>query len=299
MDSRRQRLVRLGRVGLAAAVLLAVVATWAILTVGSPTSASGLPHGPASGLPHGPAVTAKASTPATMTPSSRPHRTVTVVGIGDSVTSAAVCECTGFVELVAAHLPAAAGGPAQVVNLGTSGLTAAGLDTSITTPGPTTSAVAQGDILLITIGANDLTPLLAQWASAGCPAACYAPAVDAVGSHLEAILAAAKELRGQLPTQVLVTDYWNVFADGDVALKANGTEYLRWSDELTRALNNRICLAAQHAGATCVDLYAPFKADGSRNPTAFLAGDGDHPNAAGHQLIASTILAMTSGATNP
>ena len=285
MDSRRERLVRLGRVGLAAAVLLAVVATWAILIAGPPTSAGGLPHGPT--------LKAVASTTATMTPASRPHRTVTVVGIGDSVTSAAVCGCTGFVELVAAHLPAAAGGPAHVVNLGTNSLTAAGLDTSITTPGPTTSAVAQGDILLITIGANDLTPLLSQWATSGCPAACYAPAVDAVGSHLGAILAAAKKLRGQLPTQMLVTDYWNVFADGDVARKANGTAYLRWSDELTRALNNRICLAAQHAGATCVDLYAPFKADGSRNPTAFLAGDGDHPNAAGHQLIASTVLALT------
>jgi len=117
--------------------------------------------------------------------------------------------------------------------------------------------------------------------------------VDAVGSHLGAILDAAKKLRGHLPTQMLVTDYWNVFADGDVARKTNGTAYLRWSDELTRALNNRICMAAQHAGATCVDLYAPFKADGSRNPTAFLAGDGDHPNAAGHQLIASTVLALT------
>ena len=285
MDSRRERLVRLGRVGLAAAVLLAVVATWAILIAGPPTSAGGLPHGPT--------LKAVASTTATMTPASRPHRTVTVVGIGDSVTSAAACGCTGFVELVAAHLPAAAGGPAHVVNLGTSGLTAAGLDTSITRPGPTTSAVAQGDILLITIGANDLTPLLSQWATSGCPAACYGPAVDAVGSHLGAILDAAKKLRGHLPTQMLVTDYWNVFADGDVARKTNGTAYLRWSDELTRALNNRICLAAQHAGATCVDLYAPFKADGSRNPTAFLAGDGDHPNAAGHQLIASTVLALT------
>jgi lysophospholipase L1-like esterase len=217
------------------------------------------------------------------------------VGIGDSVTSAAVCECTGFVELVAAQLPAAAGGPAHVLNLGTSGLTAEGLHRSITTPGPTASAVAQGDILLVTIGANDLTPLLSQWRSSGCPTACYSPAVDAVGAQLSAILTAARKLRGDRSTQVLVTQYWNVFADGDVARAANGTAYLRWSDELTRALNTRICRAAQSDGATCVDLYAPLKGNGSRNPTDLLAGDGDHPNAAGHRLIASTLLAAIRG----
>lgn len=242
-------------------------------------------------------MTSATKTSATKTSASPAHKFATVVGIGDSVTSAAVCGCTGFVELVAAQLPAADGGPAHVVNLGTGGLTAAGLRTSVTTPGPTTSAVAQGDILLITIGANDLTPLLTQWHTSGCPAACYSPAVDAVGSDLAAILAAADKLRGQLPTQVLVTDYWNVFADGDVAIQKNGSAYLRWSDALTRALNSRICAAAQNAGATCVDLYGPLKGDGSRNPTAFLADDGDHPNAAGHQLIASTLLARTKPRT--
>jgi lysophospholipase L1-like esterase len=180
------------------------------------------------------------------------------------------------------------------VNLGTNGLTAAGLRALLTSPSPTASGVAEADILLVTIGANDLMPLLSQWQSGSCPAACYSPSVDAVGSDLSAILAAAKELRGGRTTQVLVTDYWNVFADGDVARDSEGPAYLRWSDELTRALNNRICTAAENAGATCVDLYAPYKGDGSRNPTALLAGDGDHPNAAGNQLISSALLAATS-----
>jgi lysophospholipase L1-like esterase len=116
-----------------------------------------------------------------------------------------------------------------------------------------------------------------------------------VGAQLSAILTAARKLRGDRSTQVLVTQYWNVFADGDVARAANGTAYLRWSDELTRALNTRICRAAQSDGATCVDLYAPLKGNGSRNPTDLLAGDGDHPNAAGHRLIASTLLAAIRG----
>jgi lysophospholipase L1-like esterase len=42
-----------------------------------------------------------------------------------------------------------------------------------------------------------------------------------------------------------------------------------------------------------VDLYAPFKGNGTANPTKFLAGDGDHPNAAGYMLITSALLKAT------
>ena len=48
---------------------------------------------------------------------------------------------------------------------------------------------------------------------------------------------------------------------------------------------------ARHSD-TYVDIYTPFKgADGSTDDTALLADDGDHPNAAGHQLIATALLA--------
>ena len=232
-------------------------------------------------------------TPALTVTPSLPPGSATVVGIGDSVTSAAVCECIGFVESYAANLPAAAGGPAHAVNLGAGGLTAVGLRALITSPSPTATGVAQGDFLLVTIGANDLKPLLARWQASGCTSACYSPAVQEVGSDLAAILVAAKDLRGHQPTRILVTDYWNVFADGDVARAGNGPAYLRWSDELTRALNGTICAVARDAGAICVDLYAPFKGDGSLNPTTLLEGDGDHPNAGGNNLIAATLMAAT------
>jgi lysophospholipase L1-like esterase len=90
-----------------------------------------------------------------------------------------------------------------------------------------------------------------------------------------------------------VTNYWNVFEDGDVGTAENGGSFQSWSDLLTRAANAQICEAARRGGATCVDLYSPFKGDGSKNPTSRLAADGDHPNAAGHQLIASALLAST------
>jgi lysophospholipase L1-like esterase len=273
------------RTFLGAVVLLCVAASWAIL--GTATTSTSV----ASPLPTVAHALPPALPPAL--PTAVPPASAVVVGIGDSVTSATVCRCTGFVESYAAHLPSAVGGPAQAVNLGANGLTAAGLLSLITTPGPTASGVAKADILLVTIGANDLNPLLSLWQSSGCSEACYSPAVDVVGFDLSSILAAAKSLRGSRPTRVLVTDYWNVFADGDVARASDGPAYLRWSDELTRALNVSICTAARNAGATCVDLYAPFKGDGSRNPTELLAADGDHPNSAGNQVISSALLAAT------
>lgn len=95
-----------------------------------------------------------------------------VVGIGDSVTAATGCACPGFVNPYAGDLPTSAGGPARGVNLGANGLTAARLLTVVTTPTPTADDVAEADFLLITIGANDLWPLLQQWRTSGCPAAC-------------------------------------------------------------------------------------------------------------------------------
>ena len=163
----------------------------------------------------------------------------------------------------------------------------------MTTPTPTADGVAEADTLLVTIGANDLLPLLPKWRASGCPATCYSPAVDAVGSDISGILAAAKSLRGSKPVRILVTNYWNVFPDGDVASASETPAYLAWSDELTRALNSRICTAARGGSGICVDLYGPFKGNGTQNPTKFLAGDGDHPNAAGYELITSALLKAT------
>ena len=156
-----------------------------------------------------------------------------VVGIGDSVTAAANCGCPGFVEPYAKDLPTSAGGPARGVNLGSNGLTAAGLLKLVTMPTPTADGVAEADTLLVTIGADDLLPLLPKWRASGCPATCYSPAVDAVGSDISGILAAAKSLRGSKPVRILVTNYWNVFADGDVASASESPAYLARSDELT------------------------------------------------------------------
>jgi lysophospholipase L1-like esterase len=217
---------------------------------------------------------------------------IAVVGIGDSVTSGQNCKCSTFVSMYASDLASARGLRTSAVNLGVSGMTSTQLLAKMTAPGSFRDQVASADILLVTIGANDLGPLEGT-KPASCPATCYGPMVNAVGRNTGLIVAAARAYRQGHPQTILVTDYWNVFQDGDVGTAENGESYQSWSDELTRAESDSVCAAARAAGAVCVGLYAPFKGNGSKNPTALLAADGDHPNAAGHQLIASTLLAST------
>jgi len=241
-----------------------------------------------------PATTAATPSPtATRTGGTRSaHRPVTVVGIGDSVTAGSNCDCEAFVGLYASDLAAARGMKTASVNLGVGGSTSADLLTSLTQPGALRDGVAKADILLVTIGANDLTPLEDRQPS-GCTATCYSPLVERVGHNVALIVGAARAARPGHPPTILVTSYWNVFQDGDVGSAENGASFQSWSDLLTRAANEQICGGAQRAGATCVDLYEPFKGDGSRDPTSLLAPDGDHPSPMGHQLIASTLLAST------
>ena len=219
-------------------------------------------------------------------------RSITVVGIGDSVTSGFNCNCEPFVGLYARNLASHRGLTTSSVNLGVPGWTSSQLLQSLTQPGTFRDQVAKADILLVTIGANDLNALESQQ-PAGCPATCYTPLIDSVGHNVGLIVDAARAAQPDHPPTVLVTDYWNVFQDGDVGTAENGSAFQSWSDALTHAESTQICDAARQAGATCVSLYAPFKGNGSINPTPLLAADGDHPNAAGHQLIASTLLAAT------
>ena len=237
-------------------------------------------------------VSAPRPTPATPSASAGTSRSITVVGIGDSVTSGQNCSCSTFVTMYANNLASARGLTTSSVNLGVPGMTSTQLLAEMTTPGSFRDSAAKADILLVTIGANDLNALESQQ-PAGCPATCYTPLIDSVGHNVGLIVDAARAAQPDHPPTVLVTDYWNVFQDGDVGTAENGASFQSWSDALTRAESNAVFTAARGAGTTCVGLYAPFKGNGSKNPTSLLAGDGDHPNSAGHQVIASTLLNST------
>lgn len=220
-----------------------------------------------------------------------------VVALGDSVTSGANCSCAAFPEVYAKDLASARGVGATAVNLGVGGWTSSDLLGAISDPAsPTSVQVSRSDIVLITIGANDFTdrhdPVVAGECLGKRDVDCFGAEATEMRINVERILRQVHEERRGKPTAVFVTGYWNVFEDGDVARQAFPTAGLEGTQELTALANSYLQKAAVAGKATYVDLLAAFNGVAAAgNITTLLASDGDHPNEAGHQLIAKRLLA--------
>lgn len=212
-----------------------------------------------------------------------------LVGFGDSVLAGAGCSCDDFLVQAANRLQNATGRRVTTANRGVNGETTQGLLSELRTDDAATQ-LGQADVIVLTIGANDLQSALDSWEDEGCSASCYRPQIAAMTDRLDAVLATVDHAK--MPDAVvLVTNYWNVYADGDVGKRMYGSGFITWSDQVTRAANKAICQAAQDHQATCVDLYQPFKGKGDDDPTHLLADDGDHANDRGTATISRTVVA--------
>ena len=292
-------------VALAAAGLVAAVPGLRGFAARSPSAAvSALGWSPAS-VPAAPSMPAAASVPAagsvpaaalaparsTGAAPSRSGGTYRVVGLGDSVPAATACGCTSYVSLVAAGAASRQGRAAAVTNLAEGGLTTSGLAEQLT-DSAVRAQVAAADLVIITVGANDFDPdILTTSACTPVPALpCYQPTLSSQRSRLAAVVADVGHLTAARHGAVLVTGYWNVFLDGEAAREL-GDDYVAASTALTRAENALLASVGTAHGATYVDLFTLFKgSDGTVDDTRLLAPDADHPNAAGHALIARGLL---------
>jgi lysophospholipase L1-like esterase len=214
----------------------------------------------------------------------------TVVGLGDSVTSGYGCYCRDFVRLYADRLAAATGAGVTAVNLGRAGSTSDDLLSDLRSDAATRAAVAGADVLVVTIGANDLQPQMRAWIAGKCAALrCFTAASADLQARIDAVLTASRQLHGGRPMHVLVTTYWNVFLDGAPAL-THGRDYVAMSRAATAQAERAQCAAAARAKDRCVDLRPAFHGEGDDlDPTALLQEDGDHPNSEGHAAIAAAL----------
>ncbi len=203
---------------------------------------------------------------------SPPRRTV--VTLGDSVAAGSACDCEPFPDLYAHSQRAAS------ANLAVPGFTSG--DVLAQLPGDRTALAAADEVLLM-IGANDLAAAF----DAGDP---YSDAATTVRNQVMATITEIEQIH---PTRVIVLGYWNVVQDGQVGRAAYGEAGMRESARATAAANDALRAAAKGTGAIYVSTDVAFHgADGTLDPTALLAADGDHPDAAGHELIAKLIPPM-------
>jgi lysophospholipase L1-like esterase len=214
-----------------------------------------------------------------------------VLALGDSVPSGYACDCRPFPETYGSMLSTRTSAHVVVDNRAVGGLDTAGLVAQLRTA-DTEQAVRRSDVFLVTIGANDFGDHHREVVEGQCgkwDTDCVSDELSALRGHLAAVLATIRNLRGAQPTTVLTMGYWNVFQDGEVARRAFGEDGLQASLQLTRRANRVISSVSAAAGARYVDLYRSFEHSG-RNVTSLMAPDGDHPDGAGHDLIARTLL---------
>jgi lysophospholipase L1-like esterase len=225
------------------------------------------------------------SLPATPSAGGKPLR---VVALGDSVTSGAACGCAAFPGIYGQLLSQRTGVQVTVENRGVSGLDSEGLLRELE-GSATAKAVGAADVDLITIGANDFGDHHDEVVAATCSTDCVSDELEQLSGDLHRILQRIRGLRAGRPTTALVTGYWNVFEDGQVARQNFTADGRAATADLTRRVNAVIAAATLAEGATSVDLAGPFQREGA-DVTGLLAPDGDHPNEAGHQLIAQVLV---------
>jgi lysophospholipase L1-like esterase len=216
-----------------------------------------------------------------------------VVALGDSVTAGTTCNCSAFPAVYGGLLHGRTGSPVTVDNLGVSGLDSAGLLEQLDQADSADArAVAGADIVLLTIGANDFGDHHDEVTEARCAQTaggdCVSDELEQLSGNLHRILTRIRALREARVTTVLVTGYWNVYEDGQVARQAFPPDGVAATVDLTRRVNAIVAAVCASHGAAFVDLFGPFEKRGV-GVTRLLAVDGDHPNAAGHLLIAQVL----------
>lgn len=213
---------------------------------------------------------------------------VNVVALGDSVPAGTACDCRPFPVQVGATIGARQGRPYATTTYARADDSAA---TRQRLSDPTVRhRVARSDLVVVQVGANDFDPGIV----ASCRNrvdACYGADLRAMRRNVDAIVKTTSTLQRSAGAEVVVVGYWNVFADGAVG-RRNGSGYVIGSERLTARVNSELKGSAARNGALFVDGMAALRGrDHRQDPTALLAADGDHPNAAGHRALARAVIA--------
>jgi lysophospholipase L1-like esterase len=218
--------------------------------------------------------------------SSTHSETWSVVALGDSVPRGSNCGCTPYPQLTASSLTEPVARQVTATNDAVGGFTSADVLTQLRRDSDVDSDVANANVVEIEVGANDV----AYGKSCGTSVACYQPMMRSTEHNLPEIVAQVHELTEGHAVLLVLLDYWSVWLGGRYAA-AEGPAYVTAADAVTDQMNTVVKNTATQTGSAYVDLRAAFKGpDYAYDETRYLASDGDHPNAAGHQQIAAAVV---------
>jgi lysophospholipase L1-like esterase len=217
--------------------------------------------------------------------------TRTVVVLGDSVPSGAVCRCHPFPDTYARLVAARTHSSVRVANEARSGESSVSELRRVASPG-VRRAIRSGGTVLVMVGANDYGPAFQRALHGSCSGAhCYDAARAQVRSNVTKVLRTVRAVHRS--AHIVVLGYWNVVRDGAVGLRSYGAAGLQEARRATQDANLTLLAVARANRATYVSTRVALRgADGSVDVTPYLAADGDHPNARGHALIARALYAL-------
>jgi lysophospholipase L1-like esterase len=118
----------------------------------------------------------------------------------------------------------------------------------------------------------------------------YPPVAAVVQDNVTAAVTRIKAMNSK--AHVVVLDYWAAEADGAVARGQYDVPTEQAALACTASVNAALAVAVKTTGARLISTLTAMKGKaGNGDPTSLLGADGDHPNAAGHAVIAEAINA--------
>ncbi|MEP6462262.1 MAG: SGNH/GDSL hydrolase family protein [Frankiaceae bacterium] len=148
-----------------------------------------------------------------------------LVALGDSVPAGTACHCANFVALLGDRIAATLHRRVLVINDARPGEDSTGLRADLDGGSAIGDDVANTDVVVVNIGANDVS--FNDYSDAGCAAehtACYTTVFSMLRANLTAVVHRISALRHGQDTQVVVVGYWNTWQDGSVG-EAKGREF--------------------------------------------------------------------------
>ncbi len=211
--------------------------------------------------------------------------TLHLVALGDSIAASKLCQCPRYPDVYSRLAAKALGQPVRVENIAVNGATSADLLYRLENMPPFQAAVREADLIVISIGFNDIGPCVV----AGTDPKCYATAISGLKTTLEAIHDKIDALQGDHPHILRETGYYDYYVGRSEGPQSTPEFHTFYVDQLA-SLNATICEAVVAHNGLCIDLLTPFNGPaGDQDAGRFLVKDHIHPGTTGHELIAETI----------
>jgi len=180
------------------------------------------------------------------------------------------------------------------------GLQIDGLLSELETDQPRRSALASADIIVVSIGFNDIgwislddtcdgpTPDTEPMDWTKYTPACGASSASTLKPNLERIYAGVVALRAGKPTILRTTNRYNDALAASWSVGKGNT--LKGSRAVVEAWNTMACKAAQTNGFVCADIYHALNGpDGAKPLGDFVGQDETHPSDRGNEVIAGVL----------